>query len=72
MEIAKGLHRLGSSDIINSYLVVSEGGVTITEPNQPDQDEAAIVVASFWDDWAKSKGPDAANAVKQVRAALGR
>jgi glyoxylase-like metal-dependent hydrolase (beta-lactamase superfamily II) len=31
MEIAKGLHRLGSSDIINSYLVVSEGGVTIID-----------------------------------------
>ena len=35
-------------------------------------DEAAKVIATFWDDWAKSKGPDAAAAVKQVRAALGR
>lgn len=50
----------------------AEGGMTVTEPSQADQDEAAKVVASFWDDWAKSKGPDAANAVKQVRAALGR
>ncbi len=50
----------------------ADGGMTITEANQADQDEAAKVVASFWDDWAKSKGPDAANAVKQVRAALGR
>jgi TRAP-type transport system periplasmic protein len=50
----------------------AEGGMTITEPSQADQDEAARVVASFWGDWAKSKGPDAANAVKQVRAALGR
>src|SRR5215468_5027993 len=50
----------------------AEGGMTVTEPNQADLDEAAKVVASFWDDWAKSKGPDAAAAVKQVRAALGR
>jgi TRAP-type C4-dicarboxylate transport system substrate-binding protein len=50
----------------------AEGGMTVTEPSQADQDEAARIVASFWDDWAKSKGPDAAAAVKQVRAALGR
>src|SRR5882762_7063553 len=50
----------------------AEGGMTVTEPTQADQDEAAKIVASFWDDWAKSKGPDAAAAVKQVRAALGR
>jgi TRAP-type C4-dicarboxylate transport system substrate-binding protein len=50
----------------------AEGGMTITEPSKADQDEAAKIVASFWDDWAKSKGPDAAKAVKQVRAALGR
>lgn len=31
MEIAKGLHRLGSKDIINSYLVVDEGGVTVID-----------------------------------------
>jgi TRAP-type C4-dicarboxylate transport system substrate-binding protein len=50
----------------------AEGGMTVTEPNAADLDQAAKIVASFWDDWAKSKGPDAASAVKQVRAALGR
>src|SRR5258708_192078 len=50
----------------------AEGGMTVTEPSQADQDEAAKIMATFWDDWAKSKGPDAAAAVKQVRAALGR
>ena len=50
----------------------AEGGMTVTEPSQADLDEAAKVIASFWDEWAKSKGPDAAAAVKQVRAALGR
>jgi TRAP-type C4-dicarboxylate transport system substrate-binding protein len=44
----------------------------VTIPTQADQDQAAKIVASFWDEWAKSKGPDAANAVKQARAALGR
>jgi len=50
----------------------AEGGMTVTVPTQADQDEAAKIVASFWDEWAKSKGPDATNAVKQARAALGR
>jgi glyoxylase-like metal-dependent hydrolase (beta-lactamase superfamily II) len=34
MEIAKGLHRIGS-DIVNSYLVVEEGGVTIIDAGLP-------------------------------------
>lgn len=50
----------------------AEGGMTVTQPTAQDQDEAAKIVAAYWDEWAKSKGPDAATAVKQVRAALGR
>src|SRR5690348_15495464 len=34
MEIAKGLHRIGS-DIVNSYLVVDSGGVTIIDAGLP-------------------------------------
>jgi glyoxylase-like metal-dependent hydrolase (beta-lactamase superfamily II) len=34
MEIAKGLHRMGS-DIVNSYLVVDGGGVTIIDAGLP-------------------------------------
>jgi glyoxylase-like metal-dependent hydrolase (beta-lactamase superfamily II) len=35
MELAKNLHRLGSSDIVNSYLVVDERGVTIIDAGLP-------------------------------------
>ncbi|HEY1703143.1 MAG TPA: MBL fold metallo-hydrolase [Trebonia sp.] len=35
MEIAKGLHRLGSKDIINSYLVIDESGVTVIDAGVP-------------------------------------
>ena len=48
----------------------AEGGMTVTEPTAADQDDAAKIVAAFWDEWAKSKGSDAAAAVKQVRAAI--
>jgi glyoxylase-like metal-dependent hydrolase (beta-lactamase superfamily II) len=34
MEIAKGLHRIGS-DTVNSYLVVDEGGVTVIDAGLP-------------------------------------
>jgi glyoxylase-like metal-dependent hydrolase (beta-lactamase superfamily II) len=34
MQIAKGLYRIGS-DIVNSYLVVTEGGVTIIDAGLP-------------------------------------
>ena len=34
MEIAKGLHRIGS-EIVNSYLVIDGGGVTIIDAGLP-------------------------------------
>jgi TRAP-type transport system periplasmic protein len=50
----------------------AEGGMTITQPTTQDEDAAVKIVAAYWDEWARSKGPDATAAVKQVRAALGR
>lgn len=50
----------------------AEGGMTITQPTQADIDGATKAISPYWDQWAKSKGPEAVNALKQVRAALGR
>jgi TRAP-type C4-dicarboxylate transport system substrate-binding protein len=50
----------------------AEGGMTVTQPTTQDEDAAVKIVAAYWDEWARSKGPDATAAVKQVRAALGR
>ncbi len=50
----------------------ADGGMTITEPTPADIDEATKIISSYWEQWAKSKGPEAVNALKQVRAALGR
>jgi len=50
----------------------AEGGMTMTTPTQADIDEATKVISSYWQQWAKSKGPEAVEALKQVRAALGR
>lgn len=50
----------------------SEGGMTITEEDPKDIDSGTKAVSAYWQDWAKSKGPDAVAALKEVRSALGR
>jgi TRAP-type transport system periplasmic protein len=50
----------------------AEGGMTVTEEDPKDVDAGAKVISAYWQDWAKSKGPDAVAALKEVRAALGR
>ena len=50
----------------------ADGGMTITQEQPADIDIGMKAIANYWDDWAKSKGPDAVAALKQVRAALGR
>ena len=50
----------------------AEGGMTITRGSSADVEQGMKLIAPFWDDWAKSKGPDAVEALKKVRAALGR
>ncbi len=50
----------------------AEGGMTITREAKPDVDLAIRTVAPYWDEWAKSKGPEAVEALQKVRAALGR
>jgi TRAP-type C4-dicarboxylate transport system substrate-binding protein len=50
----------------------AEGGMTVTEQQPGDLDVGTKAISAYWDEWAKSKGPDAAAALKLVRAALGR
>lgn len=50
----------------------AEGGMTITPASAEDAQAAARLAAPFWDEWAKSKGPEVQEAAAKVRAALGR
>ena len=50
----------------------AEGGMTVTPEQPADIDVGMKAISAYWDEWAKTKGPDAVNALKQVRAALGR
>ncbi len=47
-------------------------GMTITEATPEQTAAAARRMASYWDEWAKQRGPEAVEALKKVRAALGR
>lgn len=50
----------------------ADGGMTITPEQAADIEAGTKTISAYWDEWAKSKGPDAVTALKQVRAALGR
>lgn len=51
---------------------MSDSGLVVTEERAEDVAEAGQKLASYWDDWAKSRGGDAAAAVAKVRAVLNR
>ncbi|MBC7655902.1 MAG: TRAP transporter substrate-binding protein DctP [Frankiaceae bacterium] len=50
----------------------ADGGMVITRESKTDLAEGLKLVAPYWDEWAKTKGPDAVEALAKVRKALGR
>ena len=50
----------------------ADGGMVITRESKADLAEGLKLVAPYWDEWAKNKGPDAVEALKKVRTVLGR
>jgi TRAP-type C4-dicarboxylate transport system substrate-binding protein len=51
---------------------MAEGGMIVTPARPEDVAEAQKLFAPYWDEWAKSKGPEAVEALKKVRTTLGR
>jgi TRAP-type C4-dicarboxylate transport system substrate-binding protein len=51
---------------------MAAGGMVVTPQRPEDVVEAQKQIAAYWDEWAKAKGPEAGEALKKVRAALGR
>jgi TRAP-type C4-dicarboxylate transport system substrate-binding protein len=51
---------------------MAAGGMVVTPQRPEDVAMAEKLIAPYWDEWAKSKGPEAVEALKKVRAALGR
>lgn len=51
---------------------MAESGMVVTPERPEDVAPAEKAIVPYWDEWAKSKGPEAVEALRQVRAALGR
>jgi TRAP-type C4-dicarboxylate transport system substrate-binding protein len=50
----------------------ADGGMIVTKEDPHDVDAGTKLMAPYWEEWAKTQGPDATAALKQVRAAIGR
>ena len=51
---------------------LAEGGMTVTKEDPRDVETGTKIISTYWEEWARSHGPDAIAALKQVRAAVGR
>jgi TRAP-type C4-dicarboxylate transport system substrate-binding protein len=56
----------------DSIKTLTAAGYTITEAQAADAAKVADMMKAYWEDWAKSRGPDVVEALAKVRAALGR
>ena len=55
-----------------SVSTLTAAGYTITRATPEDVKRASDTMKPYWDEWAKSRGPDVVEALAKVRAALGR
>ena len=55
-----------------SVKTLTEAGYTMTTAKTEDAAKVADTMKPYWDEWAKSRGPDVVEALAKVRAALGR
>src|SRR5229473_1444182 len=49
-----------------------DGGMTVTKEDPQDIEAGTKLIAPYWEEWARTQGPDAIAALKQVRTAIGR
>jgi len=50
----------------------ADGGMTVTKEDRQDIEAGTKLIAPYWEEWARTQGPDAIAALKQVRTAIGR
>jgi len=55
-----------------SQQTLAAAGYTLTKAKPEDITRAVSAVKPYWDEWAKTRGPDVIDALAKVRAALGR
>jgi TRAP-type C4-dicarboxylate transport system substrate-binding protein len=55
-----------------SQHTLKEAGYVLSQPKPAETARAIETMRPYWDEWAKSRGPDVVEALAKVRAALGR
>src|SRR5258707_12677109 len=55
-----------------SVQVLTAAGYTFTKATPAENAKAVAAMTPYWDEWAKSRGPEIVEALAKVRAALGR
>jgi TRAP-type C4-dicarboxylate transport system substrate-binding protein len=55
-----------------SVKTLTDAGYTMTTAKAEESAKVADTMKPYWDDWAKSRGPEVIEALAKVRAALGR
>ena len=56
----------------SSVKILTDMGYTFTKATPEETARAVDAMKPYWDDWAKSRGPDTVEALAKVRTALGR
>jgi TRAP-type transport system periplasmic protein len=56
----------------DSVQVLRAAGYTFTDAKPDENSRAVDTMKPYWDEWAKSRGPEMTEALGKVRAALGR
>ncbi|WP_439588335.1 TRAP transporter substrate-binding protein DctP [Hydrogenophaga sp.] len=71
-EISENLSRQFLLDEKERAVTMAKDGMVFVVPTAAEVSEAEAAIKPYWDQWAKSKGPEAVEALAKVRAALGR
>jgi TRAP-type C4-dicarboxylate transport system substrate-binding protein len=56
----------------DSAQVLTAAGYTFTKATPEENERAVKAMTPYWDEWAKSRGPEVIEALAKVRSALGR
>ncbi|MES3000049.1 MAG: TRAP transporter substrate-binding protein DctP [Pseudomonadota bacterium] len=71
-EISRDLTKQFVLDEVERNKKMAQDGTVFIMPTAAELAEAETRLKPYWDEWAKSKGPEAVEALAKVRAALGR
>jgi len=71
-EIARWNQETMRTEEAASQNTLKDAGYVLTQPKPPEIARATETMRPYWDEWAKSRGPDVVEALGKIRITLGR